>query len=156
MDMSIIMVDFKTRKIEFSGAYNPCFKVRRITEAELEQYKQDKFSTEEGIMTDGRFVLETIQASKMPIGISARMNENFSLHEWDIEDAVSYYLFSDGYVDQFGSNGKKFMKKNFKRLLLDIQDHPMIKQKDILEETLKQWMGDTPQIDDILVLGIRL
>jgi len=156
MDMSIIMVDFKTRRIEFSGAYNPCFKVRKITESELELFKQDKFSTEEGIMSDGRYVLETIQASKMPIGISARMNENFSLHEWSIEENVSYYLFSDGYVDQFGSNGKKFMKRNFKRLLLDIQEHNMSKQKDILEETLKQWKGDTPQIDDILVLGIRI
>ncbi len=156
MDMSIIMVDFKTRRIEFSGAYNPCFKVRKITEAELELFKQDKFSTEEGMMSDGRYVLETIQASKMPIGISARMSENFSLHEWNIEEDVSYYLFSDGYVDQFGSNGKKFMKKNFKRLLIDIQGQQMIKQKEILQETLKQWMGDTPQIDDILVLGLRV
>lgn len=156
MDMSIMMVDFKTRRIEFSGAYNPCFKVRKMSGTEREMFKKGEFVVQEGVMSDGRYVLETIQASKMPIGISARMGENFSLYEWDIEEGVSYYMFSDGYVDQFGSNGKKFMKKNFKRLLIDIQDHPMSKQKSILEETLKQWMGDTPQIDDILVLGIRM
>jgi serine phosphatase RsbU (regulator of sigma subunit) len=83
------------------------------------------------------------------------MDEDFLLHQWNIEKGTSYYLFSDGYVDQFGSNGRKFMKKNFKKLLLDIQEYPMSKQKEILEETLKQWMGDTIQIDDILVIGLR-
>ena len=49
----------------------------------------------------------------------------------------------------------EFMKKNFKSLLLQIQDYPMKKQKEILEDNLKEWMGQTPQIDDILVMGIR-
>ena len=102
MDMSIIMVDFKTRKIEFSGAYNPCFKVRKITGPERERYQKGEFQADEGVMCDGRYVLETIQASKMPIGISARMNEKFSIYESDIEDGVSYYMFSDGFVDQIG------------------------------------------------------
>jgi serine phosphatase RsbU (regulator of sigma subunit) len=155
MDIALLMFDFTAGKVEFSGAYNPCFKIRKLTEYEVEKEKRGDLIKEEGSMSNGKYMLETVYSSKMPIGISARMNEDFILHQWDIEKGVSYYLFSDGYVDQFGSNGKKFMKKNFKKLLLDIQEYPMLKQKDILEETLKQWMGDLPQIDDILVIGLR-
>ncbi|MBE0675272.1 MAG: SpoIIE family protein phosphatase [Bacteroidales bacterium] len=156
MDMALLVIDFKENRIEFSGAYNPCFRIRRMTSEESLSFDEGKnASNDDGAMSNGRFLLETIPASKMPIGISARMNENFALHEWKLEKGVSYYLFSDGYVDQFGSNGRKFMKKNFKKLLLEIQEFPMKKQKEILEETLAKWMGDTPQIDDILVLGLR-
>jgi serine phosphatase RsbU (regulator of sigma subunit) len=92
----------------------------------------------------------------MPIGISSKMDENFVFYDWELEKGVSYYLFSDGYIDQFGGpHGRKFMKKNFKKLILEIQDFPMKRQKEILEERLKEWMGQTPQIDDILVMGIR-
>ncbi|MDX9929225.1 MAG: SpoIIE family protein phosphatase [Bacteroidales bacterium] len=155
MDMALLVIDFRESKIEFSGAYNPCFKIRRMTGEETKSFESDGGSSDEGMMSNGRYILETVAASKMPIGISGKMNKDFILHEWKLEKGVSYYLFSDGYVDQFGSNGKKFMKRNFKKLLLDIQEFPMKKQKEILEETLKQWMGDTPQIDDILVLGLR-
>jgi len=110
----------------------------------------------DGTMSNGKYLLETIYASKMPIGISSRMGEKFVFFDWALERGVSYYLFSDGYLDQFGGpDGRKFMKKNFKRLILDIQDYPMIMQKELLEENLKTWMGHTPQIDDILVMGIR-
>ncbi|MBM3419659.1 MAG: hypothetical protein FJY11_00835 [Bacteroidetes bacterium] len=156
MDLALLVVDFGNSRIEFSGAYNPCFKVRRLADRESgESTELNGLSGEEGSLSNGRYLLEVVSASKMPIGISGRMNEDFVLHEWKLEKGVSYYLFSDGYVDQFGSNGRKFMKKNFKKLLLDIQEYPMKKQKEILEETLNQWMGDTPQIDDILVVGLR-
>jgi hypothetical protein len=84
------------------------------------------------------------------------MNEKFIFYDWTLEKGISYYMFSDGYVDQFGGpGGRKFMKKNFKRLLLEIQDFPMARQKEILENKLKDWMGQLPQIDDILVMGVR-
>jgi serine phosphatase RsbU (regulator of sigma subunit) len=92
----------------------------------------------------------------MPIGISSRMDEKFVFYDWNLEKGVSYYLFSDGYIDQFGGeHGRKFMKKSFKRLILDIQDYPMSKQKELLDQNLKTWMGNSPQIDDILVMGLR-
>ncbi|MFO7573727.1 MAG: SpoIIE family protein phosphatase [Bacteroidales bacterium] len=155
MDLALLIIDFAKGKIEFSGAYNPCFRIRKLTKAETDAWKKGIEPKEEGTMSNGKYILETIFATKMPIGISARMDDDFLLHEWALEKGVSYYLFSDGYVDQFGVNGRKFMKKNFKKLLLEIQDYPMKKQKDILEKTLSEWMGDTPQIDDILVLGLR-
>lgn len=73
-------------------------------------------------------------------------------------------MFSDGYIDQFGgTKGKKFKSAQFKQLLLDIQDQIIFDQKEILEQTLKEWMGFTglhdeeyEQIDDIIVMGIKI
>ncbi|MCU0474364.1 MAG: SpoIIE family protein phosphatase [Bacteroidales bacterium] len=156
IDMALLVIDFNTRRIEFSGAYNPCFRVRKLTDSETRKYHEDSAEMPDGSMSNGKYLLETIYASKMPIGISSRMNEDFVFYDWNLEKGVSYYLFSDGYIDQFGgSHGRKFMKKNFKRLILDIQDFPMDKQKELLDKNLKDWMGQAPQIDDILVMGIR-
>lgn len=156
MDMALLVIDFNRSRVEFSGAYNPCFRVRRLTEKEQKDYHEDNIEMPDGSMTNGVYILETIFASKMPIGISSKMDEKFVFYDWELEKGVSYYLFSDGYIDQFGGpHGRKFMKKNFKRLILEIQDFPMKRQKEILEERLKEWMGQTPQIDDILVMGIR-
>jgi serine phosphatase RsbU (regulator of sigma subunit) len=157
MDMGLLVVDFNTSRIEFSGAYNPCFRVRKMTEEEANIYKDKGSEMAEGSISDGKHLLETINASKMPIGISPRMNEKFVFFDWTLEHGISYYLFSDGYIDQFGGpEGRKFMKKNFKRLILEIQDYPMNKQKELLEQNLNSWKGQTPQIDDILVMGIRI
>ena len=156
MDMALLVIDFNKSRVEFSGAYNPCFRVRKLKEKEQKDYREDNIEMPDGTMTNGTYILETIFASKMPIGISSKMDENFVFYDWELEKGVSYYLFSDGYIDQFGGpHGRKFMKKNFKKLILEIQDFPMKRQKEILEEKLKEWMGQTPQIDDILVMGIR-
>ncbi len=156
MDMGLLVIDYNTKRIEFSGAYNPCFRVRKLTEEEIKNYKEDSYEMPDGSMSNGKYLLETIYASKMPIGISSRMHEEFVFYEWNIEKGISYYLFSDGYIDQFGgAHGRKFMKKNFKRLILHIQDYQMEKQRDLLEKNLIDWMGPSPQIDDILVMGIK-
>jgi hypothetical protein len=156
MDIALLVIDFNSKHIEFSGAYNPCFRVRKLTENEAVKYKDDSTEMSDGTMSNGKYLLETIFASKMPIGISSKMNEGFVFYDWVLEKGISYYLFSDGYIDQFGGeHGRKFMKKNFKKLILEIQDYPMNKQKELLEENLRNWMGQTPQIDDILVMGIK-
>jgi serine phosphatase RsbU (regulator of sigma subunit) len=156
MDMALLVIDFNTQKIEFSGAYNPCFRVRKLADDEVKKYEDESVEMPDGSMSNGKYLLETIYASKMPIGISSRMNEDFVFYDWNLERGVSYYLFSDGYIDQFGGeHGRKFMKKNFKKLILEIQDYPMARQKELLEKNLKDWMGQSPQIDDILVMGIR-
>jgi serine phosphatase RsbU (regulator of sigma subunit) len=157
MDLALLVIDFNKSKVEFSGAYNPCYRVRRLTVEEEKKYLDNKNEIVDGIMSNGKYLLETISASKMPIGISLRMDEDFVLHEEPLVPGVSYYLFSDGYIDQFGGpRGRKLMKKSFKRLILEIQDWPMEKQKEILDNRLKEWMGNIPQIDDILVMGIRI
>jgi len=69
----------------------------------------------------------------------------------------TFYIFSDGFIDQMGGEeGKKFMSKNFKKLLLDINEEPMNDQRQILDKTITEWMGNNFQIDDILVIGVRV
>jgi serine phosphatase RsbU (regulator of sigma subunit) len=157
MDMALLVIDFTTQRIEYSGAYNPCFRVRKLKEKEIKDYLEDSNEMPDGSMSTNKYLLVTIFTNKMPVGISSRMNKEFVFYDWTLEKGISYYLFSDGYIDQFGgSDDRKFMKKNFKQLILDIQDHPINKQKELLDNNLMEWMGHSPQIDDILILGLRI
>jgi serine phosphatase RsbU (regulator of sigma subunit) len=108
-------------------------------------------------MYNSNYMLDQLKGDKMPIGISAKKYDPFTLHELDMKPGWTMYMFSDGYVDQFGGPaGKKFMSKAFKKLLLEVQDYPMKEQGEILDDTLLKWMGELPQIDDIIVIGIKL
>jgi serine phosphatase RsbU (regulator of sigma subunit) len=96
-----------------------------------------------------------VRADQMPIGISEKDFE-FTAKEIT-EEAATYYLFSDGYVDQFGgAKGRKFKSKAFKKLLLENADNPMQEQKEILNHTIENWKGDIEQIDDVTVMGIKI
>jgi serine phosphatase RsbU (regulator of sigma subunit) len=91
----------------------------------------------------------------MPIGISEKTLP-FNATTFKDED-FSLYIFSDGYLDQFGGpRGKKFMSKNFKKMILEMQSVPLKDQGAALEKVLTSWMGEISQIDDILVMGLRM
>ncbi len=156
MDMGLLVINYSDEVVEFSGAYNPCWKVRPLTDKEKEKYKAGEFTEEKGDLSNGEYILETIDADRMPIGISSRMGQSFTMHRQKMEKGVTYYIFSDGYSDQFGGDhGRKFLKKNMKKLILDIQVVPVKQQKELLEKRLIDWMGQMDQVDDILVMGIR-
>ncbi|HDZ27431.1 MAG TPA: serine/threonine protein kinase, partial [Candidatus Aminicenantes bacterium] len=90
-----------------------------------------------------------IKADKMPIGISSKAGESFTNHELTLQKGDAFYMFSDGYVDQFGGpKGKKYMTTRFKELLLDIQNKIMFEQKEILEQTITEWMGSDGQHEE--------
>ena len=92
---------------------------------------------------------------RMPIGISEK-NSAFTATTFK-DEGFSMYMFSDGFLDQFGGpQGKKFMSKNFKKLILELQSIPMSEQGAALEKVLQGWMGEISQIDDILVMGLRM
>ncbi|MCH7536036.1 MAG: SpoIIE family protein phosphatase [Bacteroidetes bacterium] len=75
----------------------------------------------------------------------------------ELQKGDTIYTFSDGYQDQFGGDrDEKFMSKRFRQLLLDIQGKSMKKQKQILVQTIEKWKGDRTQLDDILVIGVRV
>jgi serine phosphatase RsbU (regulator of sigma subunit) len=133
MDVAAITIYQGKRKLEYSGAFNSAYIIRN------EELKE-------------------LKANKMPLGNHPSLNnEKFALHEHKIEEGDSLYLFSDGFFDQFGwRNNKKFMKKNFKNLLLEIQNVPMRAQRLLLENSFNNWKGDLEQIDDVLVMGIEL
>ena len=132
MDMSICSIDFKNLKLEFAGANNPLIIVRNN---EAIEYK----------------------GNKQPVGLLMGDLQPFTNHKINIEKGDMIYLFSDGFQDQFGGvNGRKFMKKRFKSLLVEIALKPTHQQHEILDKTITEWIKDTRQIDDILVMGIRV
>jgi serine phosphatase RsbU (regulator of sigma subunit)/ligand-binding sensor domain-containing protein len=131
MDVAMCVLDMKNKKLQYAGAYNSLFLVRN---KELIEYKADK----------------------MPIGIHQK-TDPFTNHEIDLQKDDSIYIFSDGFVDQFGGKkGKKFMIKPFKRLLAEISDREMEDQKEILDISITEWRGERQQIDDIVVFGVRI
>jgi serine phosphatase RsbU (regulator of sigma subunit) len=74
------------------------------------------------------------------------------LHEGDL-----IYLFTDGYADQFGGkDGKKFKYKQLQQLILEMKDNKMHVQLQVLEKTINNWRGDLEQVDDILIVGIKV
>jgi len=132
MDLALYILDPENKKLEFAGANNPLFLYR----------DNELFVT---------------KADKMPIGISSRADESFTNHIIDVKKGDLLYTFSDGYPDQFGGpKEKKFMIKNFKQLLADNLHKPMDEQKQVLEDTLNEWMANTEQVDDILVIGVKV
>jgi serine phosphatase RsbU (regulator of sigma subunit) len=92
----------------------------------------------------------------MPIAIYIRMDD-FINHEIRLKKGDSIYLFSDGYIDQFGGNKeKRYMNKRFKNLLLENANISMIKQQEVLISEFENWKGDNCQIDDITILGLKM
>jgi CheY-like chemotaxis protein len=132
MDIALCIIDTENMKLQFSGAHNPLYIIR---DNELMQYAGDK----------------------MPISYYELGDKSFTRYDIDIKANDKIYLFSDGYVDQFGGpKGRKFLSKNFRKLLTEICDKPLIEQKDILDKHLEEWKGDRNQLDDILVIGMNI
>ncbi len=157
VELSVLSINRLNGSIGFSGAGTQCYRVREMTEEEIAEWKGGGIRDDEDILANGKNILETVSGDRVPAGMQPRSDQEFTQYEWKLEKNTSYYLFTDGYADQFnGVNGKKFMKRNFRKLILDIQNYPMSKQKEMLEERLKSWMGSAQQTDDILVVGFKI
>ena len=131
MDSVLCSIDKENKKLEFVGANNPLYLIR---EGELIVYKGDK----------------------MPVGYSDKAKP-FTNQEIELKKNDLIYIFSDGYQDQFGGpKGKKFRPKQLKQTLLSIKDKPMKEQGQKLEEIIEDWMKNEDQIDDILVMGVKV
>jgi len=156
MDLSLVIIDRERNVIQFSGANNPMYVVRPLTEEEKKNPVPEA-QLPRGTVRNENYELLQVDADRMPIGISAYLDKPFSQAELPLVSGYALYLLSDGYEDQFGGpQGKKFLSRAFKRLLLQIQDKPMEEQKMILDRTIEEWKGDLDQVDDILVIGFRL
>ena len=99
-----------------------------------------------------------IKADKLQIGVNIDgVVDIYTNHTIQLEKGDTVYLFSDGYADQFGGpHVKKFKGNRFKKLLLSIQDKPMTEQKRMLVKTFSQWKSGQEQIDDVLVMGVKI
>lgn len=97
------------------------------------------------------------KATKSAIGGFTATEQKFATHEIPLDKNDAIYIFTDGYADQFGGGkGKKMMTKNLKNLLLSIQHLPILEQENYLENKFQEWKGEFEQVDDVLVIGIKI
>ncbi len=133
MDMALCVIDHTKHTVEFSGAINPMVLIR---DGSISLLKGNRFSI--GSFNDDE-------------------NNKFEKHTIQYKAGDCFYMFSDGYADQFGGPfAKKFKQKRFLHLLLNIHHLPMEKQKYELKENFNQWRDQIEQVDDVLVIGFKL
>jgi ligand-binding sensor domain-containing protein/serine phosphatase RsbU (regulator of sigma subunit) len=131
MDAVLCCYDFEQMKLTFAAANNVLWLVRNN---ELTEYKADK----------------------MPVGKHSEELHPFTLQTIDLIKGDIIYTSTDGFPDQTGKNDKKLMKKNLKEQLLSIHTLPMAEQKEYLNAFFEDWKGDTEQVDDVCVVGVRI
>ncbi len=133
MDIALFSINYNKSTMEFAGANNPLWIIR---DNELIEIKGNRF----------------------PIGVYFDEGlQKFTNHEWELQRGDIVYIFSDGYADQFGGpNGKKFKYKPLQKIILDNHKKNLAEQKEILDKAFEDWRGDLEQIDDVLIIGIRI
>ncbi|MFB6257142.1 MAG: triple tyrosine motif-containing protein [Flavobacteriales bacterium] len=149
-----------TVPIEFAGAQNPLYVVREgigqdpeglgdlsgLRSDRLKPFKKSPHGIE-------------IKGDSMPVGYDEHAEGDFTTICLHIRKGDLLYIFSDGYADQFGGpKGKKFRYGPFKELLVSLREKPMVEQKQELDRTFEEWKRESEQeqIDDVLVMGIRI
>lgn len=139
MDISICMIDKKQKTLEYSGALQPIYIIKKISE------KPDKYE------------LSSMKPDIHPISLTDIKEHTYQTTIVNLSKGDLIYMFSDGFADQFGGKKrKKFLTLNFRKLLVSVAEKPMEIQKEVLDKTLNEWQGDIDQIDDIMVIGIRM
>jgi serine phosphatase RsbU (regulator of sigma subunit) len=132
IDMAFCMIDLNSLTMTYAGAYHPLYVCRNHQ-------------------------LIIFKADRMPIGIHPMDEVKFTNHQLTLQDGDAFYLFSDGYISQIGGiHDKKFKTRKFQDLLLKNYEKPMPEQKEILRHTIEEWKGELQQIDDYLVIGVRI
>ncbi len=131
MDMSVLTYDHANSRVLFAAANNPMYYLR-----------------------NGE--LSIINADKMPVAFYQKMDP-FTMEEIKVRKGDCLYIFTDGIIDQFGGDmGKKFLAKRLKDVILDISHRPMAEQYDLFEKSFNDWKGDYFQVDDVLLVGMRI
>jgi serine phosphatase RsbU (regulator of sigma subunit) len=132
MDVALCVIDEDFNKLSFAGAFRPLIFIRN------------------GELT-------RIKSTSAPIGGIRDKRVEYELHEINVSRGDSFYIFSDGFPDQFsGETNKKYMTKRFREFLLKISSQPMSSQEALLLEEFNDWKGEAEQVDDVLVIGFKL
>ena len=134
MDIALCSIDINNRIIKYAGANRPIWIIR-----------------------NGKKVVEEIKGTKKAIGGFTEENQNFDTHWIKLQEGDTFYMTTDGYGDTFGGKTKKKLTtKKFKEILIGIQNKTLEEQERYLDDFIENWKGDTEQVDDILVIGMRL
>ncbi|MCF8381270.1 MAG: SpoIIE family protein phosphatase [Bacteroidales bacterium] len=130
MDMSVLTIDAENSKIYYSGAFNSLYFIRNE-------------------------VLQIVEADKMPVAFYQKMDP-FTLHTLELFKGDSFYIFTDGLIDQFGGpKGKKFLNKQLKEIIMEISHLPMEEQHKQVSQAFSEWRGNYFQVDDVLMIGFK-
>jgi len=132
MDVSIAVFDFDTFSVNYAGAFRPMLLIR-----------------------DSEFI--EFEANRYPIGFYGNVIKEFTSKEVKLQKGDTFYFFTDGFCDQFGGEEKKkFNRKRFKELLLTAQSMEMDEQESFLQYALNNWKQEENQVDDVLVMGLKI
>jgi len=131
MDISILVFDIQNQKVLFGGAKNPLYYVRNNE-------------------------INVVKGSKFPIGGNELKEKIFEQHEISLQKNDVFYIFSDGFQDQFGGEkNQKYMTKKFREFIFSISNQEISKQKELLENEFSSWKNNNKQTDDVLIIGIK-
>ncbi len=138
MDLALCVIDVESKNLQFSGANNPLYIVRKSKQ-----------------LNDNNHQLIHLKPDRQPIGAFIK-EQPFTNHHFELQANDTLYLFSDGIIDQFGGEySDKYKSQRFKKLLIEIQNQPLATQKELILEAYENWKGRIKQVDDIVVLGIK-
>jgi serine phosphatase RsbU (regulator of sigma subunit) len=150
MDMAITIIDHEKHELLFAGANNSLYLVRNSS-----LIPETVTGSEATLLRNGSRLYEW-KGDKQPIGVYWE-ETTFTSHRVRLMENDTLYVFTDGFIDQFGGeHRKKYKTHRFKELLLSIQKETMEKQGELLENAFVKWCGDNEQIDDVCVIGVRL
>lgn len=147
MDIALCSIDYKTLELQFSGAHNPLYIIRKNTNTPI---------NDAVVLAGETHTLYEIKGDRMPISLYEKM-DRFATVDIQLEKDDYLYIFSDGYADQFGGErGKRFKYKPFKEIILQNFSKSMDEQQKILSQNFAEWKQGYEQIDDVLVLGFQV
>jgi serine phosphatase RsbU (regulator of sigma subunit)/tetratricopeptide (TPR) repeat protein len=133
MDIAFCSLNKLTNELEYAGAHNPLWIIR-----------------------NGTTIIEELRATRQSIG-RIENPKPFDTHKIKLNQGDTFYIFSDGFADQFGGeSGKKMMSKRFKELLINIQNETMVQQLKLIDAYFETWKGNLDQIDDVCIIGVRI
>ncbi|SFF55441.1 PP2C family protein-serine/threonine phosphatase [Thermoflexibacter ruber] len=149
MDIAICVIDKEEKILEYAGAMNPFY---YIQDNQFFEIKADKKSIG-GLQSEEEriFTKHTIQLGMKNLESGINQQQTTSNQQ------TIFYLCSDGFQDQFGgAENRKFMVRRLRELLASLALLPMSEQKEILDKTFEEWKGKHPQIDDVLIFGVKI
>jgi serine phosphatase RsbU (regulator of sigma subunit) len=144
MDIALCALNTKTNELKYAGANRPLWIIKRTENTTSSP-------------TNTAFQLEELKADKTAIGGYTELDHEFTTNTCQLKKGDSFYIFSDGYIDQFGGEkGKKLTTKRFREKILSLQNESMQEQETHLDEYITSWRNTLEQVDDLLVIGVRV
>jgi hypothetical protein len=157
MDIALCSLNIETNELLFAGANNPLWIIRGQSPYSYREGDGGRRENPDSLKlnTNNEQLIE-IKGDKQPIG-KTTVAKPFTTHSVQLYPGDTLYIFTDGYLDQFGGErGKKFRSAKLKQMLVSIQHEAMEQQYKLIDESFALWKGELEQVDDVCVIGVRI